>query len=152
MRRNAIYRYKKDERKAYCLLVLVFVILSLTPMNLGNSMKGFAPVTTDQLLSIIKQNHPNPKLVSAIIKVESGWNQKAVSSKGAVGLMQVMPSTAKWLTGYSRADLFCPEKNIIAGTMILRHYQKTSPNLRVALAKYSGNANNYYRKVMEAML
>ena len=63
--------------------------------------------------------------------------------------MQVLPESGRHYAGISRFDLFCPEKNIIAGTKILKYYQKTSPNLKVALSKYSGNAKGYYQKVMK---
>jgi soluble lytic murein transglycosylase-like protein len=65
--------------------------------------------------------------------------------------MQVLPSSGKLYAGYSRDELFCPEKNIIAGTKILKHYQRTSPNLESALAKYSGNTPGYYERVKRRM-
>jgi len=145
-----IYHYKKNERKAYLLLFISLVFLSFLPKNLNDGSKNFNPVDRAQLMEIVKRNHPNPKLVSAIIQIESGWRPLIVSNKGARGLMQVMPSTAM-LFGFSKEDLFCPAKNIIAGTTILKHYQRISPNLRVALAKYSGGARNYYERVQKEM-
>jgi soluble lytic murein transglycosylase-like protein len=92
-------------------------------------------------------NHQNSNLVKSIIQVESRWNSKAVSPKGAIGLMQVMPASA----GLSREQLFCPEKNIIAGCKILKYYQRTSPDLRTALHKYSGGAEGYFEKVQKVL-
>ncbi|HEY2467649.1 MAG TPA: lytic transglycosylase domain-containing protein [Terracidiphilus sp.] len=54
-----------------------------------------------------------PELIAALIDVESRWNPRAVSSKGAMGLMQLMPATAK---RYGAFDPFNPEQNIAAGT------------------------------------
>jgi soluble lytic murein transglycosylase-like protein len=52
-------------------------------------------------------------LIAALIDVESRWNPRAVSNKGAKGLMQLMPATAK---RYGAFDPFNPEQNIAAGT------------------------------------
>jgi soluble lytic murein transglycosylase-like protein len=57
-----------------------------------------------------------PELIAAFIDVESRWNPRAVSSKGAVGLMQLMPATAR---RFRALDPFDPEQNIVAGTRYL---------------------------------
>lgn len=57
----------------------------------------------------------DPKLVHSIIRAESDYNPQAVSSKGAVGLMQLMPSTAK---AYGVKDLYDPIENIEGGSNI----------------------------------
>lgn len=54
-----------------------------------------------------------PELIAALIDVESRWNPRAVSNKGAMGLMQLMPATAKRFGAF---DPFNPEQNIAAGT------------------------------------
>lgn len=149
--RKGIYRYKRSEKGAYSLLIILIILLVyFLPKNLSSGSQNFKPVSRLQLMEIVKKNHSNPRLISAIIQTESGWRPSIVSNKGARGLMQVMPSTAL-LFGFSKEDLKCPVKNIIAGTTILKHYQKTSPNLRVALTRYSGGANRYYEKVMKEM-
>ena len=55
----------------------------------------------------------SPELVAALIDVESRWNPRAVSSKGAMGLMQLMPATAR---RYGAFKPFDEEQNIAAGT------------------------------------
>jgi soluble lytic murein transglycosylase-like protein len=107
-------------------------------------------MTRAELEIIIAVHHSDPKLVKAIIAVESEWNHNAVSKKGAIGLMQVMPSTAKGY-GVERHELFNPEKNIETGCRILKDYQRTSKTLHIALIKYSGGAKNYYQKVLKKM-
>ena len=81
-----------------------------------------------------------PALVKAIITAESGWNPRAVSRSGALGLMQVMPGTAA-KTGVRREELFIPERNILAGTrllaVLLRHYDG---DLVSALVAYNAGA------------
>lgn len=54
-----------------------------------------------------------PELIAALIDVESRWNPRAVSNKGAMGLMQLMPATARRFGAF---DPFDPEQNIAAGT------------------------------------
>ena len=55
----------------------------------------------------------SPELVAALIDVESRWNPRAVSSKGAMGLMQLMPATAQRFGAFEPFDV---EQNIAAGT------------------------------------
>lgn len=59
----------------------------------------------------------NPKLIHSVIRHESGYNPRAVSSAGAMGLMQLIPGTAKRM-GVS--DAFDPHENIMGGTKYLR--------------------------------
>ncbi|HSE39118.1 MAG TPA: lytic transglycosylase domain-containing protein [Acidobacteriota bacterium] len=59
------------------------------------------------------------KLVAAVMAVESNYNPRVISTKGAVGLMQVMPSTAA-LYRISYQDLFNPKRNIEAGVLHLK--------------------------------
>ena len=67
-----------------------------------------------------------PALIRAVIQHESGFNPKALSKAGAIGLMQVMPYTAPRV-GFTEADLWDPAKNILAGTrllaVLLRYYR-----------------------------
>lgn len=55
----------------------------------------------------------SPDFIAALIDVESGWNPRAVSNKGAMGLMQLMPATARRFGAF---DPFNAEQNIAAGT------------------------------------
>jgi soluble lytic murein transglycosylase-like protein len=74
-------------------------------------------------------------LVRAVIVVESGFNPRAVSKKGAVGLMKLQPATAK---RYGVKNIYDPEQNIRAGA----HYSselltRFDSNLELALAAYN---------------
>ena len=85
----------------------------------------------------------NPDLIKAIIKVESGFDPEAVSAKGALGLMQLMPETARrW--GVSR--IFDPEENIEAGVQHFKWLlQQFEGNLRLALAAYNAGEQQVLR-------
>lgn len=76
----------------------------------------------------------DPALLQAVIKVESNFNAEAVSSKGAIGLMQLMPLTAAAL---HVLDPFDPKDNIRAGAALLRRLlDRFGGDLSLALAAY----------------
>jgi len=77
----------------------------------------------------------DPHFIKAIIKAESGFDHKAISSKGAQGLMQLMPATADDM---AVEDPFDPEENIFGGTRYLSLLLKRFKNNKVlALAAYN---------------
>jgi soluble lytic murein transglycosylase-like protein len=79
-----------------------------------------------------------PELIAALIDVESRWNPHAISSKGAIGLMQLMPATA---ARYGAFDPFNAEQNIAAGTRYVTALMwEFHGDLRlVAAAYYAGD-------------
>ena len=80
-----------------------------------------------------------PGLIMAVIDVESRFDRWAVSSAGAVGLMQVMPFWPEQL-GMRRHQLTQVEANMRMGCAILRHYlQRERNDVRRALARYNGS-------------
>lgn len=76
----------------------------------------------------------DPKLLHAVIRAESAYNPHAISPKGAVGLMQLMPETAARYGIYDRYDLF---KNLEAGARYLRDLLLTFGDIRLAVAAYN---------------
>jgi soluble lytic murein transglycosylase-like protein len=76
----------------------------------------------------------DPLLVHSIIKVESNYNTHAVSNKGAEGLMQLTPATARML-GVSNS--FDPQQNIEAGVKYLKYLKDLYKDDRLALAAYN---------------
>ena len=76
----------------------------------------------------------DPLLVHSVIQVESAYNPYAVSSKGAEGLMQLMPSTSRML---GVTNSFDPVENIEAGVKYLKYLQSVYHDDRLALAAYN---------------
>ena len=81
-----------------------------------------------------RDNNVDPLLVHSLIQVESNYNPYAVSSKGAQGLMQLMPGTAR---GLGVSDSFDPRQNIEAGVRYLKYLQDLYKDDRLALAAYN---------------
>lgn len=95
--------------------------------------------------------HLNAALLAAVIEQESKFNANARSSAGAIGLMQLQPTTAKGIairTGGKKfvlSDLYNPEINVGYGAWYLRHLLDRYKDERTALAAYNAGENNVDR-------
>lgn len=96
-----------------------------------------------------KKYEVDPFLVLAVIKVESEFRVKAVSEKGAVGLMQVMPRTGKYIAKIygipykGHNSLFDPKTNITLGIAYLSHLESRYGNVEYALWAYNHGPKRY---------
>ena len=103
------------------------------PINKANQ-KRLSP----HIERIARRHQLDPALVHAVISAESGYNTSAVSHKGAMGLMQLMPETA---ARYKIADPFDPIANINGGVRHLRMLIGRFKNIKLALAAYNAGAD-----------
>jgi soluble lytic murein transglycosylase len=103
-------------------------------------------VFLDIIDDTLKGRNPvlEPFLVLAIIREESRYNTHARSSKGALGLMQLMPDTASWVLqdDISEAQLVEPSVNISAGTAYLDYLCRRFDSAEYVVASYNGGPNN----------
>ena len=86
-----------------------------------------------------------PALVKAVAWQESGWRQDAVSSAGAIGVMQVMPGTADYVNtalGHGNLNVKKAPDNVHLGVAYLRHMKQTMGSTRRALAAYYSGPGN----------
>lgn len=110
-----------------------------------------------------ERHRVDPALVRAVIETESNWNPGAMSRKGAVGLMQLIPTTAQ---RFGANDAFNPKQNVDAGVRYLKTLlERYNGNLDLALAAYNAGegavdrahgmpsyreTRNYVQKVQDA--
>ena len=100
-----------------------------------------------------KKNRLEPKLVASVINVESSFREGVVSNKGAVGLMQIMPDTAKWLLE-SKMDIEYdksvkmeellkePNLNIKIGCFYLNYLNEKFKDIQTVLFAYNAGEGN----------
>ena len=115
-----------------------------SPTLIARSNPQFEPLIRQHAT----QRGIRPDLVRAVIQVESAFNPRAVSPKGAMGLMQLMPATAKQ---FGVIDPFNPAENIRAGVSYLRQLlDRYDHDEQLALAAYNagpGAVDKYGSKV-----
>ena len=149
-------RTMRRKKTNYGLIVLIVLIISIIfgfffdiAMNFVEKRIYQKP---DEYLPYVEQYAEEfgvpADLVWSVMKTESGFDSSAVSSKGAVGLMQMMPSTFEWLTDDILREylgigmLYDPETNIKYGTYYLSRLYNRFGDWDTAIAAYNGGEGN----------
>ena len=126
---------RADSRTGRLVRTVVINSKVIPPKAVASGPPAKPPAAVDELVNrAAKAYNVDPLLVHSVIEVESGYNPYAVSSKGAEGLMQLIPSTAK---RFGVTNSFDPGGNIEAGVRYLRYLQNIFGDDRLALAAYN---------------
>ena len=144
---------KRHSRPLAIIIILVVALVAgiVTDLAWTALDKAIYPDKYADLVSKYAAEYNVPEdVVFATIKVESSFDTHAVSSAGAMGLMQMLPSTFEWLTGdehlaehLSAELLFEPEVSIRYGVYYLKYlYSKFDHKWDVACAAYNGGEGN----------
>lgn len=138
----------KNKKNLLRLLLLTIIITAIlvAVTHTPRFLKFYYPYQYRHLIEqYAKEFGVDPLLVAAIIRTESNFRTDAVSSKGALGLMQIMPETARWVAGQlkmgplTEEQILAPEINIKLGTWYLASLLKEfDGRVDVAIAAYNG--------------
>jgi len=134
----------------FFMLAIVFLIFMSNDFDLWTIRRNFDQIKYQAEIEKYAEEFAIEKeLLAALIYVESRFNNYSKSSKGAVGLMQLMPATAIWIAeelGYNNfqlEDLNNPELNIRFGSWYFNYlYQKFDKNLIQTIAAYNAGEKN----------
>lgn len=126
-----------------CSMVIAFVFC----LNYNEFEKNFYPIHYQSYVEkYSKEYDVDPYLVYSIIKTESKFKEKAVSIKGASGLMQITKKTADWAAGELKIkdfDIFDSKTNIQIGIWYLKRLDKEfNGNLKLMISAYNGGSGN----------
>lgn len=134
--RNSLYkRIIKSKARSYSSINDTIKVHNFT----GTNKKRF----TDLIEQTAYRHQVDAKLLHAVIQTESAYNSAAQSPKGAVGLMQLMPDTAR---RFGVTDRNNPDQNVEGGTRYLKHLINLfNPNLDLAVAAYNAGENAVIR-------
>ena len=132
--RIALKRRKREVRRhqgntGALVFVLLLALLSMLVLWLIHNSAFLRPSVEVSILieKSAEEQHVSPSLLQAVILTESKFDAKAVSHVGAVGMMQLMPETAEWISeesGLPADDLNQPDENIPLGAWYLNFLLK----------------------------
>ncbi len=137
----------KKALKIFLILVLLFGLFLGCRQLYHNYMQTQYPLTYEEYVSKAEKEYGIPKeTIFAVIKAESSFREDAVSSSGAVGLMQILPDTMEWLCqkrgeNYSEEMLYDPAVNIDYGCFYLSYLYESFQDWDLAHAAYNAGPN-----------
>lgn len=150
---NRVYKRKRNERSILIFLMFAAMAAIFGSFAAGLAVKAFYPLRYN---SIVEQSCAefgvDESLVYAVIHTESGFDERAFSEAGAMGLMQIMPETFRWLqkglpseTPLDDNSLFIPEINIRYGVYYLSRLQKLFGSDMLTIAAYHAGQGSVSR-------
>lgn len=145
-------RWRRPARRTREKILLALLFLILAAIVLFRPAHG--PREIETIVTEAARRHAVPRdLVAAVIRAESGGDPAAISKKGAMGLMQLMPVTAEWLAPQvgravprAKESILDPEFNVDVGTFYLsKLIRRYGGNETLALAAYNSGPSNVDR-------
>lgn len=129
-------------------LFLFFLVLSMVGLAIFFAVNFYQEIKyplfyEEDILLASSEFGIEPYIIASMINVESSFHPTAISNKGAVGLMQLLPSTAQWLAtkigyaNYSQEDLLSPQINILLGTYYLSYLGSRFANQTAVFCAYN---------------
>ena len=147
--------HKHGVNRCTIIIGVILVLVAVASIQYKSIIKRFYPLKyKSYIIKYTAEYELDPYLISAIIKVESSYNPRAESKKSAKGLMQITPSTGKWvaeklnITEFNDEMLYDPEQNIRIGCWYINNLieefgsPKDENNLVLILAAYNGGRGN----------
>lgn len=145
----------KKRKKVWLKILIINIvgIIAIGLLNFNNVAKFMYPFPYKEIIEqASEQFGVDQYLILSVMKAESKFKEDAVSSKGALGLMQIMPETGIWiaqqlkLQDFSPEQLLDPEVNILMGTWYLTYLMGEFNNrLPLTLASYNAGPGNTKR-------
>lgn len=140
-------------RKIFALIICVILLLGfINNKKIGRHF--FTMKYEEEIRAYSLEYGLDPLLVASIIRAESNFLTRAKSSKGATGLMQIMPDTGKWaadkmkLEGYTEEKLYEVDVNIKIGCWYIKELFKYYTDIKLMVAAYNagfGNVNKWIK-------
>ena len=134
--------------KYFYSITSLFLLAMVVAFLIGCFNAYFYPMKySDTIEKVAEEYQISASLVASIANAESGFNENAVSKKGAVGIMQIMPETARWLAekmdvDYSKDMLKDAEYNIQMGAFYISYLKEIFSNQKVVLCAYNAGIGN----------
>lgn len=139
---------KRNLTNAIFLLLSLAVLAVVLAFFLHCFYSYFYPMSySEEIKALGNEYNIESALIASVANAESGFDEKAVSSKGAMGVMQLMPSTAEWLSGklgldYSEEKLLQGDYSLTLGAYYLSYLINIFENRELALCAYNAGPSN----------
>lgn len=157
-KKGCIYGFFNSISVLFCLAFIIFIFVYI--FNTDTFYRNRYPLLHSEIIEEYCALYNVDKyLVHSIIRTESFYDENAVSSKGALGLMQIMPDTGAWiaeklnLENFTKEDLFDSEKNIMMGVWYIGYLSdRFNGNFDNMIAAYNAGPTNVSKWLAEKTL
>ena len=145
---------KRQTQPAKIAVRIVVILIAVVLTSAGLKLLYPFPYRA-QIIRWTEEFSLDPYLVTGLIRTESHFRSDAVSPAGAIGLMQIMPSTGEWIADkmdinqFATKDLYAPTINIRFGTWYLHYLIDRFDKIDTALMAYNAGPGNAERWLTE---